>query len=119
MRSPVIFALLLAVVPGLAHAGFDEEKSQCLAGDEVPAVVINSCTQILETGDLDDTDLAVAYTNRGWAFAQSGLVEQGTEDFGKAIRHKPNFAKPYQLRGAYRLVNGEFKKAIQDLVIWN
>jgi tetratricopeptide (TPR) repeat protein len=53
-----------------------------------------------------NTNLGLAYNNRGSAYFQLGRVEKSIEDYDRAIRRSPRSAEFYAIRAlAYEVVN--------------
>lgn len=72
---------------------------------------INLC---IDTGSLQDSNLAVALHNRGIAFADLDRPQDALEDFTASLRLRPDHANTY-FRRAYALhVMGRLKDAIAD-----
>lgn len=49
---------------------------------------------------------AIAYNNRGLAYADLGEYQSAIEDYNQAIRLKPDYANPYNNRGTIYLNQG-------------
>ena len=62
---------------------------------------------------LDPND-ALAYNNRGAAYANKGQYDRAIEDFNKAIALNPNLAQAYYNRGAAYADKGQYDRAIED-----
>ncbi len=59
-------------------------------------------------------EFAIAYNNRGNAYANKGEFDTAIPDFNIAINLNPDFAGAYYNRGNTYTDKGEFDKAIQD-----
>ena len=62
---------------------------------------------------LDPND-AVAYNNRGLAYANKGQHDRAIEDYNKAIQLNPNDALTYSARGNAYSNKGQYDRAIED-----
>src|ERR1700686_1871205 len=86
---------------GAAHASLDQ--------------AITSCTQLIQSGTLSQSNLASAYNNRGNAYHAKGQDDLAIADYTQALRIDPNYAYAYFGRG-YALVGlGRFSDAGNDL----
>jgi lipoprotein NlpI len=62
-----------------------------------------------------DPKSAVAYNNRGSAYAFQGDIDRAIADFSEAIRLEPKFADAYLNRGLAYLYSGTLDKALADV----
>jgi tetratricopeptide (TPR) repeat protein len=61
-----------------------------------------------------DPNFALAYSNRGLAYAKKGDVDRAIADYTKAIALDPNFADAYTNRGVACYMRGDKEQAIAD-----
>jgi Tfp pilus assembly protein PilF len=59
-------------------------------------------------------NVALAYTNRGLAYAEKGEVDRAIADYTKAMAIDPNFVLAYALRGGAYKHKGDKEQAIVD-----
>ena len=59
--------------------------------------------------------LAIAYNNRGNAYAAKGDYDRAIQDFDQSIKLNPAYAKPFNNRGVAYLKKGEYDLAIKNL----
>ncbi len=59
-------------------------------------------------------EFAIAYNNRGNAYADKGDFDPAIQDYNTAIELNPNFAETYYNRGVAYADKGDFDPAIQD-----
>jgi tetratricopeptide (TPR) repeat protein len=71
---------------------------------------IAECTEAIA----QDSTLAIAYNNRGYAHAQKGNYDKAIADYTSAIEIDPEYARAYNNRGFAYDNYGEFDKAIAD-----
>ena len=64
-----------------------------------PEPQIKGCTGIIDAGNDKALILAIAYNNRGDAYATRGDFDLAIKDYDKAIQLNPAFAKPFNNRG--------------------
>ena len=76
---------------------------------------INACTAFIDSGQGTTTALAVAYNNRGNAYATRGDYDRAILDFDRSIKLNPTHAKPFNNRGVAYLRKGEYDIAIESL----
>jgi tetratricopeptide (TPR) repeat protein len=72
---------------------------------------INRC---IDSGGLQDSNLAVALHNRGIAFTDLNRFEEAIEDFTASLRLRPEHANTYFRRAHALHLMSEFDKAIAD-----
>jgi tetratricopeptide (TPR) repeat protein len=73
---------------------------------------IKGCTALIDAGDRKAAALAIAYNNRGNAYATKADYNRAIQDFDQSINLNPNYAKPFNNRGVAYLRKGEFDPAI-------
>ena len=77
-------------------------------------VQIGACTALLQSGQLDDAHLPVAYLDRGVTLYAEGNNERAISDFNDALRLKPDYAKAMAFRGQAELEMHDSDKAVED-----
>src|SRR4051812_44322156 len=105
--AAAFLALLALAGPARADAWAD-----CL-GDKAEAI-LSGCTGVIDAGKRPALDLATAYQRRGGANAGAGDSEQAIEDFGMAIKLRPNYAEAYYGRAMVYTDVGETELALAD-----
>ena len=102
-RIAVAFIALLALgSPAPAWADFEQDKRLCVSGS-TPDIVIGGCTRLIQSGRLNDKNLAIAFNSRGAAYRKIGQYDRAIRDYDEAIRLKPDFAKALRNRAqAYK-----------------
>lgn len=115
MRSLIA---ILALCFGLVLAGsagaqsLQQNLSKCSRGDD--DVVIQGCTGVINSSRVDRKNKAVAYVNRGNAFARQGDLDSAIDDFTKAIRRNSRSLVAYFNRGNAHFAQENFDQAIAD-----
>ena len=71
---------------------------------------IAECTEAIA----QDPTLAIAYNNRGYAYAQKGYYDKAITDYSSAIEIDPEYARAYNNRGFAYDNYREYNKAIAD-----
>jgi tetratricopeptide (TPR) repeat protein len=74
---------------------------------------IMGCTALIAAGDRKATALAIAYNNRGNAYAATGEYNRAIQDFDQSIKLDPAYAKPFNNRGVAYARKGEIDLAIE------
>ena len=114
------FALVsILVIAGLTPRAALAENAPgwkfCQSDNDTPEVrAITDCTGLIDAGDLNENDRAIAYYRRGAAYWRKEDLDQAAADETKAIELDPNIADAYVRRGASYLNKGDIKSAIAD-----
>jgi tetratricopeptide (TPR) repeat protein len=107
--------IALTVLPMLLLCGIARAQTYstgCEAGD--PDTRIAACSALIEAGAGTNSNLPVAFNNRGIGYADKGAYEQAIQDFNAAISLNPALALAYSNRGATYAGYGLFEKAVND-----
>ena len=80
----------------------------------LPELQIDACTAIIDLGE-HTAAAAIAYNNRGDAFAAKGDYYRAVQDFDQSIKLNPTNAKPFNNSGVAYLKKGEYDLAIKNL----
>src|SRR4029079_4688484 len=106
LSAAFILTLALPIATALAAGETGKFSSKlknvqlCNGADRsTPEPQINGCTALIESGKETTLVLAVAYTNRGNAYAAKGDFDLAISDYDVAIKLNPAFAKPFNTRG--------------------
>lgn len=75
---------------------------------------IKGCTEFIRLGKALGPNLAVAYTNRGIAYAAQGNFKRAIRDFTEAIKLAPDDPHPYYNRGNAYYDLKKYEKALAD-----
>jgi clan AA aspartic protease (TIGR02281 family) len=74
---------------------------------------IAACSTLISSGNLNQHDLADAYSRRGFAWERQGYGDKALADYDQVIRMQP-IASAYIRRGSSRMAMGNFDWAIAD-----
>jgi tetratricopeptide (TPR) repeat protein len=113
MRHIAILAVALATALALAPpvwAGIVEDCEQELD----PELGVSGCTAVIRSGQWQGKDLAWAYSNRGFSYANLGEHAQAIEDYNEALRIAPDDANAHINRGIAYYNLGKYRRAIED-----
>jgi tetratricopeptide (TPR) repeat protein len=75
---------------------------------------IRGCTALIKSDADNPKVLAIAFNNRGNAYARQGQYDLAIQDYDKSINLDPNFAKPLNNRGVVYKKQGDYDRALQD-----
>ena len=104
----VILLVLGAVTPAAAD---DYDDCDQLADRDLK---IRGCSRLIDSGSLNSSNLAIAYSERGTAYDDKGDRDRAIADYSNAIQIKPDYDIAYYNRGnAYR-DQGDLDRAIAD-----
>ncbi|HUC02473.1 MAG TPA: tetratricopeptide repeat protein, partial [Methyloceanibacter sp.] len=106
----VLAAVLLLLSGGVACAN---DFKTCASG--APDDAIMACTNLIEGGQLDMRQQAIAYTKRGAAFRIRGGLQRALADLNRAIELDSSLAPIYANRGLVYMYMGEPDPALADL----
>ncbi len=79
-----------------------------------PDLGIGGCTAVIRSGEYSGKNLAIAYNNRGNAYANLGEYRRAIQDYDQALRLDPGYAVAYYNRGLAYSDLGEYRRAIED-----
>jgi tetratricopeptide (TPR) repeat protein len=102
-------------IAGFSRAATAQRVDQqlCLAPD--PDLSISRCTAMIQSGHETQQNLAIAFGDRGIAYARKGQYDRAIEDLDQAIRLNPNYAASFSNRGLAYVRRGQYDRAIEDL----
>jgi tetratricopeptide (TPR) repeat protein len=106
-----LITLCIAVILAIPAAWADDYKD-CNQDDL--DLKIRGCTAIITRGRETKPNLAIAYINRGVAYAAKGGYGQAIADFDQALTLGPNDAPAYNNRGVAYERKGDYSQAIAD-----
>ena len=109
----VVAALAVTVFARPAHADFSACASAYAAKD--PHQQIDLYTSCLKHGGLMRTDVAGAFTNRGYVYYQLGEIDKALADFTSAIQYDPNWPTAYMDRASVEAGRGQCAEAQADI----
>ncbi|HEX6830303.1 MAG TPA: tetratricopeptide repeat protein [Methyloceanibacter sp.] len=113
MRFAIVLLIALAAWTFPAQADDSADWQLCTGAGSTSNT--ESCTRIIERGESSDSDLSVAYSNRGLGNANLGDNDSAIADLGQALRLDPRNAIAYNNRGFTYNNKGEYDRAIADL----
>jgi lipoprotein NlpI len=115
MRSRCALLFVLMHIAGFSGAATAQNVDQqlCLAPD--PDLSISRCTAMIQSGHETQQNLAVAFSDRGIAYARKGQYDRAIEDLDQAIRLNPNYAVAFSNRGLAYARKDQYDRALEDL----
>jgi tetratricopeptide (TPR) repeat protein len=120
VRAALPFVAWTALAPSFAATPAPEDEVSryargCKQGIAAPNRRAAMCATAISSGRWSGQDLATLYRSRGIAHFDLKLYDNAIEDFGHAIRLKPDDAQAYYLRAATYHRQGRHNLAILDL----
>src|SRR5580704_11266374 len=114
MRSRCALLFVLMHIAGFSGAATAQNVDQqlCLAPD--PDLSISRCTAMIQSGHETQQNLAVAFSDRGLAYARKDQYDRALEDLDQAIRLNPNYTAAFNNRGSAYSAKGDLDRAIAD-----
>ena len=115
--SIAIGAAVLSFAGAAAWAQSREtQQAECANKDRsnAPDLRIGACTALIQSGTLDAKTLAVAFYNRGVAYADKKDYDRAIADYDQAIRLDPNYAHAFNNRGVAYESKKDYDRAIAD-----
>ena len=100
-----------------AQAQHSQAWTSCYASEAdgvSPDLKISGCSTVILSGTLSDSDLALAYNNRGFAYGTRGQHDDAIQDYDQAIKLDPSDAIVYNNRGFAYSNKGQLDRAIED-----
>jgi tetratricopeptide (TPR) repeat protein len=107
--------LLLLVTAASAESPRLKNIESCNTADRAsPEPQIAGCTALIESGKESAQVLAIAYNNRGNAYAAKGELDRAIRDYDQAIQHDPKSARTLNNRGVAYRKKGDHDRALSD-----
>ena len=115
-RTFVATALLLAAFTPATEAaaqGYPQFNRWCY-GEAAPARTIQGCDTVIRWARETPRDTGTAFYNRGLALAATGQLDRAIDDYGQAIRLRPDLADAYNNRGIAWRLKADDARALED-----
>lgn len=110
--------LLLFVPLAFADASLaqsdDVQKCALEAEASSPDRAIDNCTTAIQSGELSDQELAIAYYNRGFAFYSKSDYDNAIRDYDRSINLQPKYAPALVRRAHAYQEKREYEGALAD-----
>lgn len=110
--SMMVLATLLGTSAALYSQTEADLWNQCKDANSDQAIA--GCTAIIQGGKESNANLAIAFTNRGIAYAHKPAYDRAIQDYDQAIKLDPAYIPAYLDRGSAYRAKGEYDQAIQD-----
>ena len=110
----IIAALAGGAMASPVWADDAQDRQWCASGRTEPDIRIGACSRQIQSGRYDNRNMAFILNNRGNAYRKKGQLDRAIQDYGQAIRLKPDFTAALYNRGfAYEQL-GDKGKALRD-----
>jgi len=109
MRKSWLVGLSVIAV-AMSSAAMADESKDCL-GHKDGAVRIKGCSALIQR----DPRNAIAYHNRGLAYAAKDDLDRAVADYTKAIELNPNYGPAFDGRGRVLARQGDYPRALADV----
>jgi len=113
MLRYVTLAVGLLYCSAHALAATEEDRRSC-ATEHNAETKIGTCTRVIEDPATIPSVRAMAYRDRGVAYANKGLRELAIADFDEVLKIDPKNAGALNGRGRANLLKGQYDRAIAD-----
>ena len=110
----VAAAFFVSAATGSVRADFNDEVRRCDFGGDHPDIQIISCTRNIRSGRFTGRNLAVAFSNRAFAYKRKGQWDKAITDYDEAIRLAPDLVFAFNNRGNAYYFKGQLERAIED-----
>ena len=108
----MIIAAVAIAGPGRAKS-YDQFKKWCF-DDATNDRKIAGCNAVIITNREPAEAMAAAYYKRGNAYSNKGNAERAIEDYGQAIRLKPDYVAAFHNRANIYDEMGQYDRALAD-----
>ena len=99
----VIVALIIA-----APAYWADDRQGCVQ-EEDRDLEIKGCSAVIASGRESEQNLAIAYTNRGFAYYKEDDFDQAVADYTEALKHNPKYSTASASRGLIYAMKGRLR----------
>jgi tetratricopeptide (TPR) repeat protein len=114
-RQPMLlFALLWFICLSIAETAqnIDQQWAWCACSE--PDLSIGGYTAVIQSGQQSQTNLAIAFYNRGIRYARTRQYDRAIQDYTQSIRLDPGRADTFANRAFAHAGTGKYDRAIQD-----
>ena len=108
-RSLLVLILAFAAAPAWAQS---LDEINCMKDD--PETKLAACTAVIQSGQEEPVNQAIAYDNRSLAYRRQGEFDKAIDDAAKAIALDPTSAPAYLDRGIAYYAAKQYDEAIAD-----
>jgi lipoprotein NlpI len=100
----------------ISPAQSNDHAANCAADAEPKNfdLAIGDCSVAIDSGQLSDRDLAIAFNNRGLAYYNKKDYDRAIQDFDQAIRFEPDAADYFYRRGLAYFEKNDYSRAIRN-----
>ena len=107
--------LIFSCVGNVSSQEMSQEYKWCnRQGSAYADQRIKGCTAVIQSGRETTDNLAIAFNNRGFAYAEKGDYDRAMQDYDQSIQLNSQHATPFRNRGFAYAEKGDYDRAIQD-----
>ncbi len=111
--STIVLVTLLGASVVLYSQTQDDLWTQCTSNNVDTNIA--GCTALIQSGQLKGSELALAFSNRGFGYFQKAEYDQALQDYNQALQIDPRLELAYENRATVYLQMGQYDQSIQDV----
>ena len=116
MLRLILLLIALFAFEGTSPAQSDNDDASCMAAAERTDfdLTIANCTSAIQSGQLSDEELAIAFNNRGFAYYSKKDYDGAIRDYDRAITLQPKYAPALVRRANAYQEKRQYEGALAD-----
>ena len=116
MLKLILLFIALLAFGDTSRAQSDDDANNCTAAAERNDfdLAIDNCTSAIQSGQLSDEELAIAFNNRGFAYYSKRNYDGAIRDYDRAITLQPKYAPALVRRANAYQEKRQYEGALAD-----